>query len=206
MFPNNLGFHKYPQMPKFPTFPTLYDKCQTISVSELKRWGYLEPEQLRSGTITRSRRGRQTGPITVTMDMQDSAPYLELDYECDGKPVNYQIQMVSVPSNIGKGIVWYFLCPNTLKRCRKLYLGQTYFYHREAIDRGVYEKQTYSHRGLKYNKAVEGLLGFTKAYKQIFSKYFKTQYDGKPTRRFQKLLQKMEIASSISENDVLRYL
>jgi hypothetical protein len=172
----------------------------------LKQWGYLQPDLWQSGTITWSRQGRQTGSVGVTVDMQDSGPYLDLDYKFNGKSVNYQIQIVSVPSNIGKGVVWYFLCPYTLKRCRKLYLGQTYFYHREAVEGGLYEKQTYSHRGRKLNKSLEDLLEVDKVYDQIYSKYFKKQYAGKSTRRYQKLLQKMQIANSISENDVLRYL
>ena len=37
-----------------------------------------------------------------------------------------------VPSNLEEGIVWYFLCPETGKRCGKLYLQGTRFLHREA--------------------------------------------------------------------------
>jgi hypothetical protein len=193
-------------MPKFSTLPILYDECKTISVSDLKRWGYLEPEQWRSGTITWSRQGRETGSIGFTVDTLDSQPTLELDYKYDGHQVKYQIQMVSVPSNVGKGIVWYFLCPYTRKRCRKLYLVQTYFYHREAFKGSFYEKQTYSHRGRKLNKSLEDLFAVDKAYEQIYSKYFKKHYAGKPTKRYQKLLQKIQIASFISAKDVLRHL
>jgi hypothetical protein len=172
----------------------------------LKRWGYLEPGHWGSGILTWSMNGRQTGSITITVDMQDSGPYLELDYKHGGHPVKYQIQMVSVPSNIGKGIIWYFLCPYTRKTCRKLYLVQTCFYHREAFRGGLYEKQTYSHRGRKLNKALEGLFGVDKAYDQIYGKYFKSQYAGKPTKRYLKLLRRIQVAGSISENTVLRYL
>jgi hypothetical protein len=193
-------------MPKFPTFPTLYDECKAISISDLKRWGYLEPGHRQSGILTWSCQGRQTGFIRAIVHMQNSGPYLELDYKCDGNPVNYRIQIVSVPSNIGKGIVWYFVCPYTRKRCRKLYMVQTYFYHREAFKGGLYEKQTYSHRGRKFNKSFEDLLGVDKVYEQIYSKYFKPQYAGKPTKRYLKLLRRIQVAGSISANDVLRHL
>jgi hypothetical protein len=83
---------------------------------------------------------------------------------------------------------------------------QTYFYHREAFKGGLYEKQTYSHRGRKLNKSLEDLLGVDKVYEQIYSKYFKTQYAGKPTKRYLKLLRRIQVAGSISANDVLRHL
>ena len=193
-------------MPEVPNLSTLYDECKSISISNLKRWGYLEPGHWGSGILTWSRQGRQTGSVGVIVQMQDAGPYLELDYKCNGNPVNYRIQMVSLPSNIGRGSVLYFLCPYTLKRCRKLYMVQTYFYHREAFKGCMYEKQTYSRRGRKLNRSFEELFGIEKAYEQIYNKYFKRQHAGKPTRRYQKLLRKIDIASSISESDILRHL
>jgi hypothetical protein len=70
----------------------------------------------------------------------------------------------------------------------------------------LYEKQTYSHRGRKFNKSFEDLLGVDKVYEQIYSKYFKPQYAGKPTKRYLKLLRRIQVAGSISANDVLRHL
>jgi len=39
-------------MPKFPTFPTLFEDVLQISVTKLKKWGYLEKPQIKSGAIT----------------------------------------------------------------------------------------------------------------------------------------------------------
>jgi len=44
------------------------------------------------------------------------------------------------PEYPGKGVIWHFLCPATRKRCRKLYLVDTYFLHREAFNGCFYEK------------------------------------------------------------------
>ena len=38
-------------MAKFPTFPTLYNEALQISITKLKEWEYLNPEQIKSGTI-----------------------------------------------------------------------------------------------------------------------------------------------------------
>ena len=54
-------------MPKFPTFPTLYDEVLQISITKLKEWNYLNPEQIKSGTITWSSNGEKTASISITV-------------------------------------------------------------------------------------------------------------------------------------------
>jgi hypothetical protein len=54
------------------------------------------------------------------------------------------IALVSVPSNLGKGIRWYFVCPVTGKRATHLYLYQGIFVHRAGINKAFYKKQTES--------------------------------------------------------------
>ncbi len=170
-------------MPKFPSFPTLYEECKTISISFLKQHKYLTPGTWKSGAITWSRGEgpykRITGSISVLIDAHPENPSLELDYKLDGKPINYKVQLLKVPSNIGKGVVWFFICPVTGKRCRKLYLVHTYFLHREAFRGCFYEKQTYSHKNRILNRSLEHLFGTDKVYEQIYSKHFKKQYAGK---------------------------
>ena len=94
-------------MPKPNTFPTLFDELKTISISFLNKHGYLRPDQWRRGTITWSRGEGQykriTGSISIAVNSSSGTPYLELDYKCDGKPINYKVQLVSIPSNIAEG-------------------------------------------------------------------------------------------------------
>ena len=120
-------------MPKFPTFPTLYNEVLQISITKLKEWQYLNLEQIKSGTITWSRNGSKTGSISIRVNTFSEQPFIELDYKYRDEPRNYKIQLVSVPSNLSKGLIWYFLCPQTNKRCRKLYSIGGYFLHREAF-------------------------------------------------------------------------
>ena len=108
-------------MAKPSTYPTLYDECKTVSIAFLKEHGYLNPGQYKSGIITWSRNGNKTGSISIAVNKYKESSYLELDYRCNDKPINYKVPLVSLPSNIGKGVIWFFLCPNTGKRCRKLY-------------------------------------------------------------------------------------
>jgi hypothetical protein len=196
-------------MPKFHTFPTLYDECKTISISFLNKHGYLNADQWRSGTITWSRGEGEykqiTGRISIVVDTFSESPYLELDYKLNDKPINYKVQLLNVPSNIGKGVVWFFICPITGKRCRKLYLADTYFLHREAFRGCMYDKQTKSKKWREFQNIFGFAFESDEAYEEIHSKNFKTHYAGKPTKRYQRLMRKIDATNkSISERELLK--
>src|SRR5690606_7548140 len=146
---------KKKSMPKFPTFPTLYDDALQISVTKLKEWGYLDPSKIKSGTLTWSRNGNKTGSISIRVNTLDEQhPFVELDYKYREEPRNYKVRLVSMPSNLGKGLIWYFLCPQTNKRCRKLYSIGGYFLHREAFNGCMYETQTQSKKYRQLDKTL----------------------------------------------------
>jgi len=95
-------------MPKFPTFPTIYDECKQICLSELKRWGYLNPDQYLSGVITWSRNGNETGSISITVNtINEDHPFIELKYTYGGEPRNYKVHLVSLPSTVMSGYDFY---------------------------------------------------------------------------------------------------
>jgi hypothetical protein len=191
-------------MAKFPTFPTLYDGLKTVSISFLAKYGYLKPNHRQSGTISWSRNGSKTGSISIMVDTQAESPYLELNYKCDEAPINYRIQFVSVPSNLGKGVIWYFVCPNTGKRCRKLYLVDTYFYHREAFRGCLYEKQTQSKKYRQLDKTFGAYFRSDDLFSEVYKKHFKKSYAGKPTKRYLRIMKQIEKAESIPYQEIER--
>lgn len=145
-------------MPKPFTFPTLYDEALQIRISKLKEWGYLKPEQVKTGTLTWSRNGNETGSITITVNTYSEQPYIELDYKFRGELRNYEVYLTSTPSNLKRGEIWYFICPQTIKRCRKLYSINGYFLHREAFNGSMYESQTQSKQYRHLKKPLWALL------------------------------------------------
>ncbi len=177
-------------MPKPSTCPTLYDNCLQISIATLKRNQFLKPEHFATGNLTWSSNGNKTGSIGIAINTRTESPYLELNYTANGNPIKYTVQLVSIPSNIGKGVVWFFVCPRTGKRCRKLYLVAGYFYHRSAFTGCMYQKQIYSHN----DRNLYRIFDTEEIYKQIYSKHFKTHYGGKPTKRFLRLTKQAERA------------
>jgi hypothetical protein len=189
-------------MPKPYTFPTLFDEALQISISKLKEWDYLNPEQLINSTLTWSRNGNKTGSISIQVNTQSENPYIELDYKYNDEPRTYKVQLVYVLSNIGKGVIWYFLCPQTNKRCRKLYSIGGYFLHREAFTGCMYESQTKS----KYYRGLDKTFGdyykIEQLYEQLHRKHFKKTYAGKPTKLFLKIMKQIQETESIPYSEI----
>lgn len=189
-------------MPKPYTFPTLFDEVKTVSISFLTKYNYLNANQRQSGTITWSRNGNKTDCISVRVNTQSEQPYIELEYRCNEAPVKYRVQLVSVPSNLGKGVVWYFICPCTDKRCRKLYLTDTYFYHRSAFKGGMYKKQTQSKKQRYFDKTLSLYFRSDELFEQLYKKHFKKLYAGKPTKKYLKLTQQIQKAECIANFEI----
>jgi hypothetical protein len=192
-------------MAKPHTHPTLYDNALQMSIKKLNEWGYLKSGQEFKTQLDWSRNGNPIGSISIKINTMSKNPYIELDYKFRDDPRNYKVDLVSVKSNLGKGVIWYFVCPETNKRCRVLYSIGGYFLHREAFSGCMYESQTQS----KKNRELEKFAMYfqtSKLKSEIYSKHFKKMYKGKPTKRYLKLLKKLKQAESISESQMLNAL
>ena len=191
-------------MPKPHTFPTLYNEALQIHISKLKGWGYLNPEQIKSGTLNWSKNGNPTGSISIQVNTKSEQPYIELDYKYRDEPRNYKVRLVSKPSNLGKGLIWYFLCPQTNKRCRKLYSIGGYFLHREAFSGCMYETQTQSKKYRQLDKTFGAYFKIDNLYSELYKKNFKKTYAGKPTKRYLRIMEQIQKAENIPYHEIER--
>lgn len=182
-------------MAKFPTFPKLYDNSKTLSINFLKNHNYLIVNQIKTGSITWSANGYKTDSISITSSISPNDPYIELNYKYNDATINYKVKLISIQSNLGKGVVWYFICPKTNKRCKKLYLIDTYFYHRTAFRGCMYENQTKSKNSRNTDKLLNRYMKSEQLIEQIFEKNFKKYYAGKPTKKYLKILNEMNYNS-----------
>ena len=192
-------------MPKPYTFPTLFDEVKSVSITNLRKWGYLKPNRWFRNTISWSRNGQKTASIGIEVNTKAEEPHIVLDYNYGEKPVRYTVKLVSVPSNIGKGEVWYFLCPFIKKRCRVLYSVGELFLHRDACKGYMYEKQTYSQQNRDKVRLWEKLFISDNLYKELHSKHFIKTYAGRPTKRYIKLMRGIREAKRVpyTEADLL---
>ena len=181
-------------MPKVSTDPILLDCVKQISISDLQ----IEPGKKKAGVLRFLRSGVEVGSLGYTTYLNDIYPYLNLSYKVNGESINYNVSIKEKPSNLGSGTVYYFMCPLTLKPCRKLYLVGSKFLHRTAYKGCCYDSQIESkhYRELKYT--FGSLFEKDKAYEQIYSKYFKRYYKEKPTKRYLKLLRIIEAGDQVN--------
>jgi hypothetical protein len=192
-------------MARRSTFSCCFDEVAQITIGCLRELGYLEPLGRKSGTLSWSRHGQQTSSICLTVDMQEG--YVELDYRCRDKPINYRVRLMSIVSNLGKGHIWYFVCPNTGRKCRKLYGIGDYFLSRFAYPAAMYRCQTEpkSDRGFRRFLTLHGTTRNPKAEWDYFNrKRFRTYYNGKPTKKYQKYLERMEKLGRVIESGIWR--
>ena len=194
-------------MPKPSTLPTLYDHVCQISISNLRRWGYLAPDCIKNGVLRWSWQGETTAKISFYVDTIEDRPYIELNYRANGEPRRYKVYLVCVPSNLRRGRIWYFLCPVTGKRARKLYCVGGYFLHRAAFTGCMYECQTQAKRHRDWNHLVGAYFELDRVYMELHKPYFKQTYAGKPTKKYLRIAQKIErgkrVPDSFAENAFL---
>jgi hypothetical protein len=138
-------------------------------------------------------RGEKTGSIGIETMFNDSEKWIRLYYTISynqgtKKDFDYKINLEPVKSNLGRGNVYYFECPETLNRCRILYkaYGSEIFKSRGAYMRPVYyiyqalsKKSYYLQRHFDLNEKLK------KLYYQ--KRYFKESYRGHITRAFQRV-------------------
>lgn len=111
---------------------------------------------------------------------------VELDYKYGDKPISYRVQLESIPKHSG-GCEWYFICPATGKRCRTLYGIGDYFLSRFAFPSAMYSKQAES----KQARQLFNVLRCLDLRRDYLNKpYAQTMYNGKPTKRFRRMLDK----------------
>ena len=126
--------------------------------------------------------------------IRNGLQYIDLSYVYKEEQLNYQIELTSTKSNLGVGKLWYFICPHTKKRCRKLHLIGKYFLHRTAYRKIYYASQERS----PHDRLLHKFPTATQAQKLINSKYFRKFYNGKPTKRYAKCMRQIREANNAS--------
>lgn len=101
------------------------------------------------------------------------------------------------------GVVWFFICPVTKKRCRKLHLANGMYVHTSCI-KGYYRNNRPAwYTETKFNEILKIKQASIDADKQLTSKYFKFYYAGKPTKRYLKCLKQIESAKEITMHGII---
>lgn len=186
-------------MGRYGNYPKTVEDCKTISISKLKEWNYLSYGK-RNGTITWSTNGVQTSSIGIVLEFTDDEKSIILNYTTNNKDICYKVYFECLPSNLGKGDIWYFVCPKTGKLCRKLYFENSYFLHRTAFKDLVYSKQIESKKNRFFLKQLEASFVPDEVYFEFHKKNFKRYYKGKPTKKYLKIKNRIDTANKFPPN------
>lgn len=194
-------------MAKDATYPYLFDDCIRLSISDLIKKHYLTENRCFTIRYGWTSRGESTLSIKMDFNTKHVGYWtIYLSYRYNGEDVEYPIYIDSVPSNLGKGNVLYFICPNTQKRCRFLYFRKGYFAHREAFKGGMYKSQTKSKSRLKTDKAYEVVFTCNDVYDELCKKNLKTHYKNKPTKIYLRLTKKVDAIEQMFKSGKLERL
>ncbi|UHG92548.1 hypothetical protein [Spirosoma oryzicola] len=168
-------------MPRIGQCPTTIDDFLYLSTATVKQSGCLIDGKTHQ--LGWNRNGERVATIDIAASLK--AKCLMLRYSFRGETKLYRIDLLIAPSNLGKGTVFYFVCPITAKRCRKLYLVDGRFISRYALADTYYEKQLWSKRYRDLDNTMGRQLRGDdfELYQETFGPYAKRHYRGKPTKR-----------------------
>jgi hypothetical protein len=185
-------------MGRYTTYPTIVEDCLTFRLKSLfeNNNDYFSTYGTRKGLTSWSRNGEAHSSVSIEVTYAEYETYIVFDYKCNGEPKRYKVNLINKISNLGKGVIWFFVCPSTGKLCRKLYLNNGYFLHRTAFKSMMYSKQIESKNFRNIGKLFGAYFVRDEVYGELFKKYFKTHYNGKPTKRYLKLKTKIDISNS----------
>lgn len=193
-------------MGRYATYPTEIENLKMISIADLKRMKLLTPDNFVTTTINWTNRNTKenNGSISVSIHTGENNGSITFDYTYrETEKINYTARLITRPSNLGKGLQWFFVCPSTGKVCRKLHLIGGYFCHRSANPNLMYAKQIESKKMRDWSKRF-GFMFDDEVYEKLYSKHFKTHYNGRPTKRYLKLMKLIEQKENTSIEDFER--
>ena len=192
-------------MGRWGNCPTTIEDLRSFDISFLRKHEYIKPGQYKTGFIIWTSENGIKNSIGIKTVVGDTDGVLIVDYTFrDDEKINYEIKLITRPSNLGTGLLWFFVCPFTGRVCRKLHLINGYFKHRSALPGLMYQNQIESKK-MRDCKRILTKDFNDELYKEFYRKHLKPMYKGKITKRFARLTKKLNEAELFDQRNVLNY-
>jgi hypothetical protein len=161
--------------------------AQRLELSYLFKAGYIRKGCKISGSLS----WNNGSSIRINSEFTEEKQFIRLAYQLKNESgeiqnLDYQIRLDSIPSNLGKGEIYYFICPRSGSRSRILYrcYGSPLFMGRKSyFIRIFYPSQICSKK--EYNSSryweVEKIL------EKCYQAQRKSHYQGKETRLLKRI-------------------
>ena len=181
-----------------------YDKkdtvedCRSVSISFLKKHGYLsEPCSMSGSIVWKNYYGEETSSISIAVSTMYDDNYVRFQYTTTNRNTgekteyDYKVQLTTTPCNFG-GVRYWFICPLSKKgvycgcRVAKLYKapGANYFGCRHCYNLS-YETRNESRLG-RFGSIGYSIVAERKM-EELYSQIKRWTYKGKPTKKARKL-------------------
>ena len=176
-------------MPKPYTAPIFIDQEKTLKTGFLSKYGYFKTDCKITGVTGWTSNKSKDLDVRLTTIMQKDNERLILNYyDFDNRPVEQIISLEAKPSNLGKGLIWFFVCPFTLATCRNLLFANNRFMHRSNLVNAIYSTQGESKYWRKIFQLQPNIPTTRKILEEPNQKHYKKFYNGKITKRYKKWL------------------
>lgn len=171
----------------------ILDDTIKLNISDFSQWGYLNPDNPKSGIIKFLFDEVVGFELKVVTNHLKHSHSVVIEFLLDDLVCTQVLCITYLHSNLGKGSVPYFLCPKTNKLCRKLYLYNSKFTSRESIPNGIYQSQCTNKSIRHLQKHLEKLRRIDSYNKLLCKKYFKCTYSEKPTKLYKRILNEFKM-------------
>ncbi|HBG71785.1 MAG: hypothetical protein A2W93_06260 [Bacteroidetes bacterium GWF2_43_63] len=173
-----------------------------IELSKLLRQGYIKKGCRIKGVIEWT----DGSNISIETNYMAAEKWIQLTYTitlASGESFGYQrqISFTTKKSNLGRGEVLYFICPETGRKCRILYkcYGSHIWKSRQAYKHRIYyNKQMLTKRSYY----IESYFEAEERLQQMHRQRKSYTYKGKPTKRYIRLI---KTEKALDKFDMLRW-
>jgi hypothetical protein len=161
------------------------ENCLTISITDLKKKGFFNKRKTVEVFNLTKNNGLclSVGIEIISNENETCLTFTHAGETETCKPLSYKISLISIPSNLGNGSVFYFVCPITGKHGRKLYNSGRIFQHRDAT--GLLYAQQAKKQPISYAYYLS-----EEQRNEPNTKYFKKYIKGNFTKRYSRILLK----------------
>ncbi|MBB6327116.1 hypothetical protein FHS59_002744 [Algoriphagus iocasae] len=185
-------------MANYKRFRPIIEDMPHIRCSQLREFGVLKPKNISNVDLTIWIGEIPVGKIWCYCSISEIYCFANLSWINDKKENKTQTvtiqkkesNLISHDPRTGKNSLYFFECPETKKRCRKLYFTPNGFVSREALG-ALYQDQAQSKLIRQFIKQfkIDELVG--KIIQDMKKPYYKNIYKGVITKRAKKDLMRV---------------
>lgn len=169
-------------MGRYSTGAITTGEAQRIEISYLFKQGFISRGKIISGSLSWNNGSSIGIQSEITEGNQEiRLQYQNKSYSGETNNLDYKIMLTSIPSNLGRGRIWYFICPISGRKSRILYkcYGSLYFKSRKAYQGRIYYSCQIANKNNLHN---ERYFSLEKEIEKLKPHIKKGHYQGKETR------------------------